>query len=68
MNKKSSVGISILLIHLITAVIPILIVTIAFFTQSSNLQLLILSACVLAVAGIALQLFFSEKKQNGIGL
>lgn len=62
MNKKSSVGISILLIHLITAVIPILIVTIAFFTQSSNLQLLILSACVLAVAGIALQLFFSEKK------
>lgn len=65
MNKKKSVGISVLLIHLITAVIPILIVTIAFFTQSANLQLFVLIACVLEVVGLALQFFCSTKKTKG---
>ncbi|NLE24044.1 MAG: substrate-binding domain-containing protein [Clostridiaceae bacterium] len=62
MNKKKSVGISILLIHLLTAVVPFLLVAIAFLTQSAYMQLLILIGCVLAVAGIALQYFFSTKK------
>lgn len=62
MNKKNPVGISILLIHLLTAVVPFLLVAIAFFTQSAYMQFFILIGCILAVAGIALQYFLSTKK------
>ncbi len=62
MDKKKSTGISILLVHLLTAVLPFLVVAIAFFSHSANMQLFILIGCVLAIAGIALQYFFSTKK------
>ncbi|NLB78166.1 MAG: substrate-binding domain-containing protein [Clostridiaceae bacterium] len=64
MNKKKSVGVSIFLIHLLTAVLPILLVTIAYFTQNANMQLFIIIACVLAFVGIVLQYLISTKKSN----
>lgn len=62
MSKKKSATISVLLIHFFTAILPILVVTVAFFTQSANMRLFILFGCILAVAGIVLQYFFSAKK------
>lgn len=53
-----------MLIHFFTAILPILVVTVAFFTQSANMRLFILFGCILAVAGIVLQYFFSAKKLN----
>lgn len=64
MNKKKLVEIPVLVVHLFTAVLPFLIVSIAFFTNSANMQLLILIGFILSVVGIALQYFFSTKKRK----
>ena len=62
MNKRRSIRIPIILTHLLTSVLPFIIVAIMFFTHSANIQLFILIGCFLAIVGIVLQFLFSTKK------
>ncbi|NLX64314.1 MAG: substrate-binding domain-containing protein [Clostridiaceae bacterium] len=62
MNKKETVRIPILLTHLLTAVLPFLIIAIAYFAKIGNLQLFIIIGCVLVVGGTALQYYIPTKR------
>mgnify|MGYP001201199509 CR=1 FL=1 len=64
MNKKETVRIPILLTHLLTAVLPFLIIAIVFFTNADNLTPFIITGGVLVILGTALQYYFSVRKSK----